>query len=336
VVRDTAVSRLHVEIRREGEGWIAADRGSRNGTLLNGTPLVEPAPVVPGDEITLGKTVLVFDRPVPGAILVGAELPPAAYLAALPGTVAGSGEPVLVGRSGAIRSAQAAIEEIAPSDEAVLITGEVGTGKELAARVIHHRSPRRDGPLIVVNCPALPGDLLERELFGEGGEEAAAGGTLLLVEIGLMDAALQSRLHRLLEEGSGPDARILATTSHDLEAEVAADSFQQDLRDHLERVTLWLPPLRERREDLPFLLRHFGSRPGHSAKMSPEAMDLLLRYDFPGNVEELENLLGRARLLTQGPVIKPEDLPEEVRAGDRRRRDATTRGFMLEDGPPEE
>jgi DNA-binding NtrC family response regulator len=235
---------------------------------------------------------------------------------------------------------QAAIEEIALSGDPVLITGEVGTGKELAARIIHHRSPRRDGPLITVNCPALPGEALGKEMFGDGEPDgrlsAAAGGTLLLLEIGLMDAAVQERLNGMLEETAGQAARILATTSHDLVAEVAVGAFRQDLRDRLGTLGLALPPLRERREDIPFLLRYIGSRPGLSAKMTPEAMDLLLRYDFPGNVEELENILGRARLLTNGPVIQPKDLPEEVRTADARGQSMTTQGFVPGEEKPEE
>jgi transcriptional regulator with PAS, ATPase and Fis domain len=209
------------------------------------------------------------------------------------------------------------VERVAPRGVSVLIRGESGTGKELVAKLIHFRSGR-SGPLIAVNCAALPESLLESELFGiEGGVatgvraragkfELANGGTLFLDEIGDMDPALQVKLLRALQErevvrvgGSQSivvDVRLVAATHHDLESSIASGAFREDLYYRLKGVEIELPPLRERREDIPHLVRHFAAE--FCAKegipvphFSREALALFLRHDYPGNVRELQNLV---------------------------------------------
>jgi DNA-binding NtrC family response regulator len=336
VVCDAAVSRLHLAIQREGEGWVVIDRGSRNGTFLGGRPVDAPAPLAPGDEIVLGETTLVFETPVEDAIQGGADLPTTPLVWSSRGTGAGEEEPRLVGESEAIREVLDTIARVAPTDATVLITGENGTGKELAARLVHGGSPRRGGPFVVVNCPALPGTLLEAELFGvekgvatgvearTGRLELAQGGTLLLDEVGDMDPAAQAKILRFLEEKAVErvggrerielDVRVLASTNHDLNADIEKGAFRRDLYHRLNTVTIHLPSLRDRRDDIPLLVDHFvAAFPGAARTLEAAALDLLAEYDFPGNVRELEHIVERALILARGEVIGPDDLPDEVR-----------------------
>ena len=224
-------------------------------------------------------------------------------------------------------------ERIAPHDISVLVTGESGTGKELLARAIHYASPRRRGPLVAVNVAALPETLLESELFGHergaftgadrehrGRFELADGGTLFLDEIGDLPRGTQVKLLRVLQEqsferlgGTRPikvDVRLVAATHHDLEAMARAGDFREDLFFRLNVVAITLPPLRDRREDIPLLVDHFLRRfadEGKARSVSREAMDLLLKHDYPGNVRELENLVHRAVVLARGDVITTAD-----------------------------
>jgi two-component system NtrC family response regulator len=225
----------------------------------------------------------------------------------------------------------------AASRATILIRGESGTGKELLARAIHHTSPRRKGPLIAVNMAALPETLIESELFGHergaftgadrerrGRFELADGGSLFLDEIGDLPKATQAKLLRVLQEqvferlgGTRPirvDVRVLAATNRDLEAMVRSAEFRDDLYYRLNVVAIELPPLRARREDIPALtdqfLRRFAAENRSELKtVSREAMDLLLKYDYPGNVRELENMVHRAVVLARGAVITTADLP---------------------------
>lgn len=225
----------------------------------------------------------------------------------------------------------------AASKATVLIRGESGTGKELLARAVHQASPRRDAPLVAVNVAALPETLLESELFGHergaftgadrerrGRFELADHGTLLLDEIGDLPRGTQVKLLRVLQEQAFErlggtrtihvDVRVLAATNRDLEAMVREGSFREDLYYRLDVVTIAIPPLRERREDVPAiaesLLRRFAAEAGGRPKrLSREALDLLLRYRFPGNVRELENVLLRAVVLSRGELITTSDLP---------------------------
>ncbi len=246
----------------------------------------------------------------------------------------------IIGESGRMQEVLSLVRRVAPSEATVLIRGESGTGKELIARAIHYASPRASGPLIAVNCAALPEGLLESELFGhekgaftgavaarKGRFEMADGGSLFLDEIGDLPLHLQVKLLRVLQEreiervgSSRPisvNARLLAATHRDLEALVKAGSFRDDLYYRVNVVTVSLPPLRERRDDIPLLIDHFVSKfSASNAKaiqgLSREARDLLLRYDYPGNVRELENIIERAVVLTRDPVIGRADLPLSV------------------------
>jgi two-component system NtrC family response regulator len=226
----------------------------------------------------------------------------------------------------------------AASRATILIHGESGTGKELLARAIHYASPRRRGPLVAVNVAALPETLLESELFGHergaftgadrehrGRFELADGGTLFLDEIGDLPRATQVKLLRVLQEqsferlgGTKPikvDVRLVAATHRDLEAMARAGDFREDLFFRLNVVAITLPPLRDRREDVPLLVDHFLRRfadEGKAHSVSREAMDLLLKHDYPGNVRELENLVHRAVVLARADVITTADLPLHV------------------------
>jgi two-component system response regulator PilR (NtrC family) len=245
-----------------------------------------------------------------------------------------------LGRSPAMIAVTDLVKRAAPSRSTVLITGESGTGKERVARAIHAQSDRARGPFLVVNCGALPDALMESELFGHekgaftgafarhtGLFREAEGGTLLLDEVGELPASLQVKLLRVLQERSvrpvggahevPVDVRLLAATNRDIEAEVATGKFRQDLYYRLNVIRLVLPPLRERREDLPWLAEHFLQK--FSAEMSkdvlamtPDALRALERYPFPGNVRELENIIERAVALSGGRTIGLGDLPPEV------------------------
>jgi len=248
-----------------------------------------------------------------------------------------------LGRSPRVLPIAELIHKVAPTDSTVLITGESGTGKELAARAIHSLSHRREKTMVVVNCAAIPANLIESELFGHvrgaftgavadrrGLFRAADGGTIFLDEVGDLPLPLQVKLLRVLQERSFTpvgsqsqvvvDVRIIAATNRALEAEVAAGNFREDLFYRLNVIRLQMPPLRERPEDLPMLIEHFL---GHFAesfhrpacKLSPGAMRRLLAYAYPGNIRELENIMEHSVALAEGNVIREEDLPTDVRTG---------------------
>ncbi|MCE5334904.1 MAG: sigma-54 dependent transcriptional regulator [Desulfobacteraceae bacterium] len=226
---------------------------------------------------------------------------------------------------------------IAPSQATVLIQGETGTGKELFARLIHHLSPRCEQPLVTVNCAAIPETLLESELFGHekgaftgatqrriGMFEQADGGTLFLDEIGELTLPVQVKLLRFLQDREfqriggdrtiKADVRIISATHQDLEAGVKEGSFREDLYYRINVVTMKIPPLRERREDIPVLIDHFVKRFARENRkkyegVSLEARDLLIKYDYPGNVRELENIIERAIVISRSPVLSVADLP---------------------------
>jgi len=232
-------------------------------------------------------------------------------------------------------------EMVAPTDSTILLSGESGTGKEVLARYVHALSGRSEGPFFSINCGALPESLLESELFGhvkgsftgagkdkEGLLVAAQGGTFFLDEIGEMSPATQVKLLRALQEREvipvgatepvSVDVRIVAATNRDLEDEIRKGAFRSDLYYRLNVIALHLPPLRERREDIPLLAHHFlvkqaGKGPdGAAPSLSERAREALLRYDWPGNVRELENALERAAVVVEGGEIRPEHLPERV------------------------
>ncbi|MFB6358740.1 MAG: nitrogen regulation protein NR(I) [Thiohalorhabdaceae bacterium] len=249
--------------------------------------------------------------------------------------------PEILGEAPAMQGVFRIIGRLVHSQANVLITGESGTGKELVARALHRHSPRADGPFVALNTAAVPGELLESELFGHekgaftgaverriGRFEEAEGGTLFLDEIGDMPADLQTRLLRVLAEGEiqrvggrqliRTDVRIIAATHQDLPRLIAEGRFREDLYHRLNVVPIHLPALRERREDIPQLARHFlrdvaeelGLQP---KQLAPETLELLQATDWPGNVRELENLCRRLTLMAPGTTVYPEDLPAPYR-----------------------
>ena len=249
----------------------------------------------------------------------------------------------MIGRSPAMEKVFRTIEKVAGYTTTVLVQGESGTGKELVARALHERSPRKDKPFVAVNCGAIPEQLLESELFGHkrgaftdahsdkiGLFEAAHGGTLFLDELGELPLALQVKLLRVLQEGTirplgetkdkKVDVRVVAATVRVLSDEVDAGNFREDLYYRLNVLQVDVPPLRERKEDIPLLLEHFlernNDRLGTSIKdVDAAARKLLLAYHWPGNVRELENVLERAVVLAEQDVLRPDDLPERLHEG---------------------
>lgn len=248
----------------------------------------------------------------------------------------------IVAKSPQMRRLLEFASRVAPSDATVLITGESGSGKERLARLVHERSMRSNGPFLAINCGALPESLLESELFGhvkgaytgatsstEGLFEAAGGGTLFLDEIGETSPAVQVKLLRALQEHSvrpvgatrdrRVDVRIISATNRDLAAMIRDKMFRKDLFYRLGVITLDVPALRDRREDIPLLLRQLIGRccREHSCgpcSLRPEALDLLTSYSWPGNVREMENAIERAVLLAENkPTIEIGDLPPEIR-----------------------
>ncbi|MCA9184856.1 MAG: sigma-54-dependent Fis family transcriptional regulator, partial [Planctomycetales bacterium] len=235
---------------------------------------------------------------------------------------------------------------VAPSDAPILITGESGVGKEVVARLLHHWSPRRSGPLVTANCAGLPETLVESELFGHlkgaftGANAARLGyfrsadtGTLFLDEIGDLPLHLQPKLLRALESGEvAPigsdqpvtvDIRLIAATNRDVQVQVQQGTFREDLYFRIGVVELWVPPLRDRREDIVPLAKQFASQfAGGPIRLSPQAMQAILVYDWSGNVRQLRNAMQRACLLSRGDVILPEHLPQQVIAN--RSTDGTT------------
>ena len=253
----------------------------------------------------------------------------------------------MIGRSPAMREIYKTIGRVAASDASVLISGETGTGKELAANLIHQNSARRNGPLIKVNCAALPETLIESELFGhekgaftgavaqrKGRFELANKGTIFLDEVGEITLPVQKKLLRVLQEGEiervggstviKVDVRVLAATNRDLLQEVEQGRFREDLYYRLNVINIHMPPLRERKSDIPILVEHFLDKyrykPGAPpTKISEEALERLQAYDWPGNVRQLENEIERAVVLSQGNVItshvltlSPHGIPTQI------------------------
>jgi two-component system, NtrC family, response regulator HydG len=250
----------------------------------------------------------------------------------------------MIGKSTKIQEIFRLIEDLAGTDSTALVCGESGTGKELVASALHHASQRAKGPFIRVNCAALSENILESELFGhvkgaftgavrdrKGRFEAADGGTLLLDEIGDVSPRLQLRLLRVLQEhefervgSSTPirtDVRIIASTNQDLEQKIREGEFRQDLYYRLNVVRVAIPPLRDRREDIPLLVEHFSRQFNESFRrevsgVAPETMHVFMSYDWPGNVRELENCLERAFIVCHDAHILPKHLPQEILRSD--------------------
>ncbi|MCB0422277.1 MAG: sigma-54-dependent Fis family transcriptional regulator [Bdellovibrionales bacterium] len=250
----------------------------------------------------------------------------------------------IIYKSEVMRQLMKMVDRVAQSNATVLILGESGTGKELVAHAIHERSNRRDKPFIAINCGALRETLLESELFGHergaftgaysrkiGLAEAANGGTLFLDEIGELSPGIQAKLLRFLQEGEifrvgGKDPikvniRLVSATNRELEKEVIAGNFREDLFYRINTIMVNSPPLRRRKEDIPHLVEFFLQNGSHGylnrgRQMSEEAMKIMTRYDWPGNIRELQNACERLQILADGHMIMPGDLPEQIRNPD--------------------
>jgi len=246
----------------------------------------------------------------------------------------------IIGNSSAMQQVFNRMERIVHTDSTILILGESGTGKELVAKAIHYNGARKDKPFIVINCGAIPSELLESELFGHirgaftgavadkpGKFELANNGTIFLDEIGTMPIHLQMKLLRILQEheveriGSGKklklNVRVISATNADLEEEVKQGNFREDLYYRLNVIPIHLPPIRDRREDIPLLARHFLQKSCREMNrplmtIAPGAMQSLQNYDWPGNVREMENVVERTVALTIGDVIESRDLPPNL------------------------
>jgi len=244
-----------------------------------------------------------------------------------------------IGRSRSFVESLKLAETVGPTDSTVLISGESGTGKEVLARYLHELSARSEGPFVSINCGALPENLLESELFGhvrgsftgavrdkQGLFVAAKGGTFFLDEVGEMSPATQVKLLRVLQEREvipvgateavAVDVRIVAATNRDLDEEIRRGGFRSDLFYRLNVITLHLPPLRDRPDDVPLLAAHFLQRfaasRGRTVRLAPETLEAMQGYDWPGNVRELENALERAAVMTPGEEIGPGALPAKI------------------------
>lgn len=247
----------------------------------------------------------------------------------------------IIYKSEMMRQLMKMVDRVAPSGATVLILGESGTGKELIAQQIHKKSNRKDKPFVAINCGALRETLLESELFGHergaftgayarkiGLAEVAAGGTLFLDEIGELSPGIQSKLLRFLQEGEiyrvggkdpvKTDIRLISATNRELEKEVLRGNFREDLFYRINTIMVQTPPLRRRKEDIQLLVEHFLSKGtngilGRGRQMSEDAMKVAMKYDWPGNIRELQNTCERLQILADGHMIMPNDLPEHIK-----------------------
>lgn len=320
VLTDATISRRHAVVEEKPGGYLLRDLDSTNGTFLDGVRIREGY-LAPGSIIRLGQTEISFS-------------PLEERIENLKSDADCFGE--LIGSSTPLREVYAILERIAPTDVTVLLEGETGTGKELAARAVHSRSRRADSPFVVIDCGAVAPNLIESELFGhekgaftdavrarQGAFELADKGTIFLDEIGELPLELQPKLLRALDQREtkrvgadkpvGFNVRIISATNKDLEKEVKAGRFREDLYYRLSVVRIHMPPLRCRKEDLETISAHLltgiSSDIGKKITgLSPEATAALTAYSWPGNVRELKNVLGRAAALCDGTRIEARDL----------------------------
>ena len=307
---DSKVSGLHCEIRLDDRGYRLRDLDSTNGTFVSGLR-INDVYIQPGTQIAIGGTRMKFE---PLGDSVEVELSDTDRFGSM------------IGRSVKMRELFARLEKLAKSDATVLVTGETGAGKELVAEALHDHSPRKDGPFVVLDCGSIPPNLIESELFGHergaftgatssyaGAFERAHRGTVFLDEIGELPLAMQPKLLRVLERkevrrvgGTNTievDLRIVAATNRDLGVEVNRGRFREDLYYRLAVARVHVPPLRERKDDLPLLIEHIleTTPGGETASIAQETIDLMMKHDWPGNVRELRNVIERAVLLAEAP-----------------------------------
>jgi DNA-binding NtrC family response regulator len=307
---DSKVSGLHCEIRLDDRGYRLRDLDSTNGTYVSSLR-INDVYIAGGAQIALGGTRLKFE-PLGESIEI--ELADTDRFGSM------------IGRSVKMREMFARLEKLSRADTTVLVTGETGAGKELVAEALHDHSPRKDGPFVVLDCGSIPPNLIESELFGHergaftgatasyaGAFERAHGGTVFLDEIGELPLAMQPKLLRVLERKEvrrvggtktiEVDVRIVAATNRDLGVEVNRGRFREDLYYRLAVARVHVPPLRERKDDLPLLIDHIlATTPGgESASIAQETIDLMMKHDWPGNVRELRNVIERAVLLAEAP-----------------------------------
>jgi DNA-binding NtrC family response regulator len=317
VIDDPFISTRHATVRIARDGVVVEDLGSKNGTWVDGVT-VERAWARLGAILRFGRASVRVVAGPPPAIFSNEGLP----------------EGPVVGHSASFRDVLRTLERAARVRSPVLLRGETGTGKEMAARVVHRSSERRNAPFVAINCGAIPEPLAESELFGhvrgaftgahrdrQGAFARADGGTLLLDEVAELPPLIQAKLLRVLETGrvlpvgaeeeQPANVRIVAATHRDLEAMVDAGELREDLYHRLGVITLWLPPLRERPEDIPALLRHFAGRAsqelGYPVELTDAAIAAAVRHPWPGNIRALRNAVLRAGALADGP-IEPEAL----------------------------
>ena len=328
VLADDTVSRYHCRIYQENNAYVLDDLSSTNGSFINNVR-IKDAYLKPGCAVTLGKTNLrfnTFDEKV--------EIRP----------VEGDQYGEIIGADERMRKLFGILDRIAPTATTVVIEGETGTGKEVVARTIHHKSSRAEQPFVVFDCSAIPQNLIESELFGhekgsftgaimarQGVFEMANGGTIFLDELGELSLELQPKLLRVLEtrevrrvgghRSLKVDVRIIAATNRKLEEEVRAGRFREDLFYRLSVVRLFLPPLRDRKNDLPLLIRHFLRTGSYNrdpsgiqrlTTVSPDATEALAAHDWPGNIRELLNVIERACSFAEGDSIQLSDLPTQL------------------------
>jgi DNA-binding NtrC family response regulator len=307
---DSKVSGLHCEIRLDDRGYRLRDLDSTNGTYVSSLR-INDVYIQPGAQIALGGTRMKFE---PLGDSVEIELADTDRFGSM------------IGRSIKMRELFARLEKLAKTDTTVLVTGDTGVGKELVAEALHDTSPRKDGAFVVLDCGSIPPNLIESELFGHergaftgatssyaGAFERAHGGTVFLDEIGELPLGMQPKLLRVLERkevrrvgGSKTvevDVRIVAATNRDLGVEVNRGRFREDLYYRLAVARVHVPPLRERKDDLPLLIEHIlATTPGgETAQIAQETIDLMMKHDWPGNVRELRNVIERAVLLAETP-----------------------------------
>ncbi|MCP4443948.1 MAG: sigma 54-dependent Fis family transcriptional regulator [Myxococcales bacterium] len=319
MISDKSISGTHFEIAVRDDGYRLRDLNSRNGTFVGDLRILEVF-LLPGVKFRAGQTTVMFQ---PTTDIVEIALSKQDRF------------DKVVGGSPVMREIFANLEKISPSDLTCLITGETGTGKELIARGIHNASLRNRKPFVVLDCGSIPRELIESTLFGHekgaftgavgqqvGCFEQADGGTIFLDEIGELDISLQPKLLRVLEQREikrvggdrtvKVDVRVLAATNRDLRAEVNNGNFREDLFFRLSVVNCELPPLRDRREDIPTIanlfLKDVIARRGTNMSFGQDAMAALLSNNWPGNVRELRNVVERAGALSDGPVITRQDL----------------------------